>query len=277
MLSLSRNVCKHVMFFKGLVCVLVLSFSQLSMSNDYQFDASIKQGHNEREAVLPAFIPGDRRVQDTDNFTRTSLTYYFSPVRGSAGPLKKSGFLSQSSSVFFSTIFTTDKHILQGRYVSPYSAWITGAEVQVEGSDIDQSSIHVGKYITPAMSVAIQYQDYNDSDVFSILTESVKEVGKNNFWGLASAVSYDELRLWSTSLSMDYYLTSAFNLGVRVDSQENQFQWELNSRYFVTQNISGELTFIKTSVDDFSLDLGGIEVKVDGEETFYSFQVNTRF
>lgn len=174
----------------------------------------------------------------------------FAPAMTNKGPLEEAKFLSMvgGASAAYATNDDTDVDSI-GLAVDGYMGSVYAAarysQLDAGAVDVDSYGVSVGYRVSPALLVALDYDDSDDLNISSVgvsakyLAQLGGEQALNIEGGVTSFDDAADSKVFS--LSGDYYLNAMFSVGVGIEESDQSgvdTAFSFNTNYFVTKKVS---------------------------------------
>lgn len=260
----------------GLMASLALLSTQAN-AEDYRVELETSAG---------VWNYSTRGLDVESNQYQTALTYHFSTVDTSQGPLLAAGFLDKSSFVRltyagddntltspFTSSIDRDRYAVAARAVLENDLVLSAQYTKQESSSHDDFALAIGAYITDTVEVDVSYEkdnnDRNDSQEINVEVTAFTALENNKAITLNANMGYidedgelgftgrrDDNSGYQVSAGALYFFSRAFSIGANVlyiDQENDDFlRSSIYSHYFVTPKISLGLSYT-----DFRRDLDG--------------------
>ncbi|WP_370306307.1 putative porin [Sinimarinibacterium flocculans] len=232
-----------------------------AQAQDYQIE--IEAGYSD-------FNPD---VGEGDSAFDAAFTYYLDRVDVANRPLGEAAFLANASNVGIGYLsfddadadmvgvqgeFWFDQFYLRGSY----------ATADVAGTDIDTIGARIGWMLAPNLRIAggvdrtdVDLPGAEERDDIVFEAKYVTDLGGGTALNLEGSVTLldDPIDDEVFEIEGDYYLNPAFSLGAGLSFADDDDNFELRTRYFVTPMIAGQLEyFTENDGDDDAFRLSAV-------------------
>lgn len=233
----------------ALAFAVAAGFGTAAQAQDYQIEAEVGYTHI------------DPKVGSSDSAFDVSGTYFFDRVATSGHPLAEAAFLQRASnmSLGYQTVDDADSDTIgiEGEFYFDQLYLRGGYSSQDNGGfDTDTLSARVGWVLSEGFRIAggIDRVDPDGGNTSNDLVVEAKYVAKLaggaafNLEG--SATFLDEADDEVIALGGDYYFNPALSVGAGISLADNDDNWNLRARYFITPVIAGQLEYFTLSDGD---------------------------
>jgi hypothetical protein len=199
-----------------------------------------------------------------DSAFDVSFTYFLDRVATAGKPLAEAAFLSNASNVGIGYLTFDDADAdaigVQGEFWFD-QLYLRGSYVTAEfgGVDIDTIGARVGWMLAPGFRIAggVDHVDVDlpgaDSRSDIVLeAKYVADLGGGAAFNLAGSVVFldDPIDDEEFAIAGDYYFNPAFSVGAGMTFADDDDNWSLRTRYFITPTISGQLEYFTENDGD---------------------------
>jgi hypothetical protein len=200
----------------------------------------------------------------SDSAFDVGFTYFFDRVATAGKPLGEAAFLSNASnmSVFYQTFDKADADAIgvQGEFWFD-QLYLRGSYIAAEFGDVDVDTIgaRIGWMLAPGFRIAggVDYVDVDlpgaDSRSDIVLeAKYVADLGGGAAFNLEGSVTFldDPIDDEVFEIAGDYYFNPAFSIGAGLSMADDDDNWSLRTRYFITPTIAGQLEYFTENDGD---------------------------
>lgn len=208
-----------------------------------------------------------------DSAFDVGFTYYFDRVATSGRPLGEAAFLANASNfgIGYQTFDDADVDSIGVRGEFWFEQlYLRGSYTTTDRNGIDQDTIgvRVGWMLAPNLRIAggidrvdIDLPGADERDDIVIEAKYVTDLGGGTALNLEGSVTFldDPIDDEVFAVEGDYFFNPAFSVGAGLSFADDNDNWELRTRYFITPVIAAQLEyFTQNDGDDDAFRLSGL-------------------
>ncbi len=222
-------------------------FGTAAQAQDYQFE--LEAGYSDFE---------------NDSALDFGGTYFFDRVATAGHPLAEAAFLQRASNMSLGYITYDDSDIdsigVRGEFYFDQLYLRGGYQTEdFNGTDVDTLSARVGWVLSEGFRIAggLERVDVDAPGVDTrndlvLEAKYVAKLGAGAAFNLAGSVTFvdDPIDDEVFAFEGDYYFNPAFSLGAQLSFADNDDNWGVRTRYFITPAIAGQFEYFTENDGD---------------------------
>jgi hypothetical protein len=208
-----------------------------------------------------------------DSALDAGFTYYFDRVATSGRPLGEAAFLANASNVGIGYQTFDDADVdtiaVQGEFwFNQFYLRGLYSTTDAGGTDIDEIGVRLGWMLAPNLRIAggidrvdVDVPGAEERDDLVVEAKYVTDLGGGTALNLEGSVTFldDPIDDEVFEVAGDYFFNPAFSVGAGLSMADDNDNWELRTRYFITPVIAAEFKyFTQNDGDDDAFRLSGL-------------------